>query len=85
MKTLRCPRNGLRDIEAFRHLGPDRAEPDPGAASDAEWARRVFRSWGGTGVVRERWRRIPSSTVFLAERNLTTDEVLRTWLPGETP
>lgn len=82
MKLLRCPVNGPRNIDEFQSLGPVRQEIDAGTAGDADWARGLFRADNRRGIVAEWWRHVPSNVVFLAERDVTTDRVLRTYLPG---
>jgi sarcosine oxidase subunit delta len=81
MKLLTCPLNGPRNIDEFQYLGPLRAETDPDAP-DAVWAADLFRAPNRPGAMVEWWRHTPSNTVFLAERHIVTDTVLRTWLPG---
>lgn len=78
MKILDCPLNGPRNITEFQYLGPLRQEE----AEDAEsLVARVFFPPNPAGVLVEWWRHTTSNTVFLAERNTLTDEVVRTWLP----
>ncbi|MFN3642519.1 MAG: sarcosine oxidase subunit delta [Gemmobacter sp.] len=80
MKLLHCPLNGPRNIDEFQSFGPVR--PDPGDVDDAAWAAHLFHAENRLGTITEWWRHIPSNTVFLAERDIVTDIVLRTWLPG---
>ncbi len=83
MKLLTCPMNGPRNIEEFQYLGPLRAEADPQALSDREWARHLFRAENRPGLMLEWWRHTPSNTVFLAERDTMTNAVTRTFEPSE--
>ncbi len=85
MKLMPCPVNGLRPLLEFAYGGEVRAAPDSGAMSDAAWADHVFNRNGAPGIKREWWCHLPSNTWFIAERDTARDEVLRTWLPGETP
>lgn len=87
MKILTCPLNGPRNIEEFQYLGPLRPALDPEATGDADWARHLFRAENRPGMMPEWWRHTASNTVFLAERDIVRDIVLRTWLPtaGHTP
>lgn len=78
MKILDCPLNGPRNITEFQYLGPLRQEE---AEDAANLVARVFFPPNPAGVLVEWWRHTTSNTVFLAERNTLTDEVLRTWLP----
>ena len=79
MKLLNCPMNGPRNIDEFQCFGPLRAEPDPDATGDAEWARHLFRAENRRAVVVEWWRHVPSNFFFLAERDLVTNHVIRTF------
>ncbi len=85
MKLLTCPVNGPRNIDEFQCLGPVRRMPDPATASDAEWARQLFAAENRRGAITEWWRHVPSNTVFLAERHIVSDAVLRTFLPAGDP
>ncbi|MFO1147459.1 MAG: sarcosine oxidase subunit delta [Alsobacter sp.] len=82
MKILTCPVNGARNIDEFQCLGPVRDMPDPDATQDRDWARALFRAENRRGVVTEWWRHVPSNMFFLAERDIVTDEVVRTVLPS---
>jgi sarcosine oxidase subunit delta len=83
MKILICPMNGPRNINEFQSFGPLRANPDPDATSDQDWARHLFRANNSRGTLVEWWRHVPSNYFFLAERNATTNEVIRTFDPSE--
>ena len=83
MKILTCPMNGPRNIDEFQSFGPMRETPDPEVASDADWARYLFQAENQPGVVVEWWRHVPSNYFFLAERDIVTNRVLRTFDPGE--
>ena len=83
MKILTCPMNGPRNIDEFQSFGPMREAPDPEVASDADWARYLFQPENQPGVVVEWWRHVPSNYFFLAERDIVTNRVLRTFDPGE--
>jgi sarcosine oxidase subunit delta len=80
MKLLTCPLNGPRDIAEFQSLGPLR--PEPAGDGNAAWSAWLFRGEALPGRVTEWWRHTPSNTVFLAERDIVSDAVIRTWLPG---
>lgn len=82
MKILTCPMNGPRNIDEFQSLGPVREDPAPDALSDAEWAHHLFRAENRRGVVTEWWRHVPSNFYFLAERDIVTNEILRTYEAG---
>ena len=83
MKILTCPMNGPRNINEFQSFGPLKADPDPETTSDQDWARHLFRANNTRGVITEWWRHVPSNYFFLAERNATTNEIIRTFDPSE--
>ncbi len=83
MKILTCPMNGPRNIDEFQSFGPVREALDPDAVSDAEWSRHLFRAENRRGRVIEWWRHVPSNYFFLAERDIVTNEVIRTFDPSE--
>jgi len=80
VKILTCPVNGPRPIQEFFFGGELRAMPDPGAASDEQWADYVFNRSGEPGIQREWWYHIASNTWFIAERDTVSDEFVRTYL-----
>jgi len=84
MKLLTCPLNGPRPVSEFVYGGEVRPMPDPETCSDAEWSDYVFNRSGVAGVKREWWCHSPSGVWFLAERDTTTDTVLRTFLASST-
>lgn len=83
MKIMHCPLNGPRNISEFVYGGELKAMPDPATCSDREWADYVFYHDNQPGVVTEWWFHSASGYWFLAERHLLTDEVRRTFDPGE--
>ena len=83
MKILTCPMNGPRNINEFQNVGPFKANPDPDATSDQDWVRHLFRADNLRGMIVEWWRHVPSNYFFLAERNATTNEVIRNFDPSE--
>ena len=80
MKLMTCPVNGQRAISEFAYGGEVREMPDPATASDQAWAEYVFNRSGVRGVKREWWCHTPSGVWFIAERDTTTDIVLRTYI-----
>jgi sarcosine oxidase, subunit delta len=82
MKLMRCPLNGLRNISEFVYGGEVVEPPTPDAPASA-WAEHVFLHDNGAGVTREWWQHAPTSYWFIAERDLRTDEVLRTYPASE--
>jgi sarcosine oxidase subunit delta len=54
--------------------------PDPATASDQAWADYVFNRSGVPGVKKEWWCHTPSGVWFIAERDTSTDTILRTYL-----
>lgn len=83
MKSLVCPLNGPRNISEFTYGGEYHAMPDDGDCDARRWAEYVFFHDNEAGVVLEWWCHTASSYWFLAERNTLTDEVVRTFDPGE--
>ena len=81
MKTLDCPLNGPRNISEFAYGGEVQEMP----AVDAgvrDWAEYVFIENNTRGVVREWWIHLPTSYWFIAERDTSSNDVLRTF-PAE--
>jgi sarcosine oxidase, subunit delta len=86
MKLMTCPINGRRAISEFAYGGELREMPDPATASDQAWADYVFNRSGVPGVKTEWWCHTPSGVWFIAERDTTSDTILRTYLyPPVTP
>ena len=83
MKILTCPINGPRPIQEFLFGGELRELPDPVAVTDEQWADHVFHREGQPGVKVEWWYHLASGTWFLAERDIVTDIVNRTYLYGQ--
>ena len=79
---MSCPINGRRAISEFAYGGELRQMPDPATASDQVWADYVFNRSGVPGVKKEWWCHTPSGVWFIAERDTTTDTILRTYLYG---
>lgn len=82
MKILTCPVNGPRPVSEFVCGGEVRRMPADDC-TDADWADYVFNRSGVPGVKIEWWYHIASGTWFFAERDVATDTVVRTWLPGD--
>ena len=80
MKLMNCPVNGMRPVSEFFYWGEMRDMPDPVGCSDQIWADYVFNRNGAAGIKKEWWYHTPSGTWFIAERDTTKDEVLRTYL-----
>ncbi|MBT4979077.1 MAG: sarcosine oxidase subunit delta [Gemmatimonadetes bacterium] len=80
MKILHCPINGPRPIQEFSFGGAVRPMPDPQQVDDEAWADYVFNRDGEQGIQREWWYHIASNTWFIAERNITSDQFIRTYL-----
>lgn len=70
-------------MSEFVYGGEVRPMPDPQACSDEQWADYVFNRSGVPGVKQEWWYHAPSGTWFIAERDVTRDQVLRTYMWGE--
>jgi sarcosine oxidase, subunit delta len=80
MKIMICPVNGPRAISEFAYAGELREQPDPGTATDGEWADYVFNKSGIAAIKREWWCHTPSGVWFVAERDTATDTIQRTYL-----
>jgi sarcosine oxidase subunit delta len=80
MKLMTCPINGRRAISEFACGGELREMPDAATVSDQAWADYVFNRSGVPGVKQEWWCHTPSGVWFIAERDTTTDTILRTYL-----
>ena len=85
MKIMTCPVNGPRAITEFVYGGEFRAQPEPEALDDTQWADYIFNRNGAPGIKREWWCHTPSNTWFIAERDTLRDVILRTWLYTEEP
>ena len=83
MKIMPCPLNGPRNISEFVCLGEVTEMPDPEAVTDDAWAAFVWFSDNTAGVVREWWFHTPTGSWFIAERDTTSDEFLRTYPASE--
>lgn len=78
MKRMTCPLNGARNIAEFIYGGKVRSNLNPDTSSDREWAGYIFMEENKKGVVREWWMHAPSSYWFIAERDTSTNEIVRT-------
>jgi sarcosine oxidase subunit delta len=78
MKLIACPLNGPRNASEFACFGEVRVAP--AEATDDAWAGHVWQRRNEAGVVREWWCHLPSTTWFIAERDTTTDSILKTYL-----
>ena len=85
MKILHCPVNGPRPIQEFQFGGQMRDMPDPAQVSDQIWADYVFNHSGEPGIKREWWYHLASATWFIAERDIESDQIVRTYLYPSEP
>ena len=83
MKLLRCPLNGLRNISEFLYGGEVHPLTDPSHHGARAWAEQVFFDDNAAGLVLEWWCHRPTSYWFIAERHNASDDILRTYDPGE--
>jgi sarcosine oxidase subunit delta len=83
MKILTCPINGPRPVQEFSYGGEYTKMPDPGEATDGEWADYVFNRNGAAATKIEWWCHTASGVWFLAERDTQRDEIVRTLLHEE--
>jgi len=77
---MTCPVNGPRLISEFVYAGELRPAPDPATSDDDTWADYVFNRSGVAGIKHEWWCHSPSGVWFIAERDTTTDVIMRTFL-----
>ena len=77
---MTCPINGPRAITEFTYAGEVREPPDPAAVSDESWADYVFNRSGVAAIKHEWWCHTPSGVWFVAERDTSTDAIVRTFL-----
>lgn len=82
MKVLDCPLNGPRNISEFAYGGEVRDMP-PAEAGIREWAEYTFIERNVRGRVREWWIHLPSSYWFIAERDTSSNEIVRTYPADE--
>ncbi|CAH2601094.1 Sarcosine oxidase delta subunit [Rhodovastum atsumiense] len=82
MKIMTCPLNGPRNISEFSYGGEVRQRPAPGAAPEAV-ADYLFLKDNRAGITREWWCHVPTSYWFIAERDVVSDRILRTYPPSE--
>ncbi|NIM69102.1 MAG: sarcosine oxidase subunit delta [Xanthomonadales bacterium] len=79
MKQIRCPLNGLRNIDEFVYGGEYHPVTETADTDSRQWARQVFFHRNPAGLVIEWWCHAPSSYWFLAERDTRSNEMLRTF------
>jgi sarcosine oxidase, subunit delta len=77
MKIMNCPLNGPRNISEFSCLGEVRSS-SPAVPDDA-WAAFIWNRDNKAGLVREWWCHLPTTFMFVAERNTLTDEIVATY------
>jgi sarcosine oxidase subunit delta len=78
---MQCPNCGERSAYEFVCGGDQRSRPGHDAPR-AAWVEYLYWRENSEGVRREWWyHRHGCAVWFVAERNATTNEVLRTWLP----
>ncbi len=83
MKIMPCPLNGPRNIQEFICFGEVAEMPEPKQTSNDDWAAYVWMSNNTAGVVREWWCHTATNYWFIAERNTVTDEIVKTYPPGQ--
>ena len=78
MKIMTCPLNRPRNISEFSYGGEVRPRPQPGT-DPAIVADYLYLKENRAGVTREWWCHLPTSYWFVAERDLISDRILRTY------
>jgi sarcosine oxidase subunit delta len=86
MLLIRCPWCGPRPETEFRCGGEAHlVRPDPGEASDPEWAEYLFYRTNPKGLHAERWRHVHGcGRWFHAERDTVSDR-FRRFYPVDEP
>jgi len=77
MKIMTCPLNGPRNISEFVCYGDVKPPLSPDADA-AACGRAIYLEKNLAGLVHEWWIHVPSTFVFIAERDTRTDEIIRT-------
>ena len=83
MKQMPCPLNGLRNISEFSYGGEFHLMPDPNQTDDVDWAKYIFYHDNQRGVVKEWWCHSATSYWFIAERDTSTDEIIKSYDASE--
>ncbi len=82
---LSCPNCGKRDVYDFAFGGEALTRPTIDASPD-EWVHYFYNRKNEAGVQREWWyHKLGCRRWFLALRDTTTNEVLKTFWPEESP
>ncbi len=81
MKMMRCPINGLRNINEFTFGGELQLEHELFLKADAVWAKSLFFKYNGQGFVLEWWLHQASGYWFIVERHRLSNEITRTYDP----
>lgn len=80
---ISCPNCGPREASEFNYGGETTKRPAPGVGG-AELNRYLYFRKNVTGPQTEWWyHRDGCQRWFLAERNTLSNEIARTWWPGE--
>ena len=82
MKILNCPLNGPRNISEFVCFGEVKTMPTPDAET-AAWADYVFLERNPAGATREWWMHVPTSFVFIVDRDTRSDDIIATYRVGD--
>lgn len=80
---VRCPQCGPRSVYEFRFGGEVKQRPSPDAPQE-DWFEYVYVKVNRAGEQTEWWFHRSGCRQWLqAIRNTVTNEVKRTWFPGE--
>lgn len=87
MMLIPCPYCGPRNVTEFTYGGDAAASPGtPAAASDDEWAARVYLRDNPCGVHDEIWQHSTGCRRWIAvRRNTLTHDVIASATPGMLP
>lgn len=84
MILIPCPHCGPRNSNEFTSTGEVKPRPDAAGVTPAEWRRYLYLKHNPAGLTTEQWRHSSGcGKFFVAERHTVTNEVVRTYLPGE--
>ena len=82
---LKCPNCGKRSVYEFQFGGEVKVRPRVDASREA-WIHYLYWRTNTTGVQKEWWHhKLGCRLWFVAERNATKNQVLKTYFPESPP
>ena len=79
MKMMKCPLNGLRNINEFTFGGEVDIKASRFLDDDKAWAESLFYKYNGLDWVLEWWQHRASGYWFVAERHRLSNEIKQTF------